>query len=138
MTAMISAPTMTESAHEGVPQGLRTWFVVHFVADLVFAVPLFVAPRPFLTFFGWTAVDPIATRMVAAALFGIGIQSLLGRKERREAFVGMLNLKIIWSSTATIGILASIAQGAPVMAWGFAAVFGAFCGVWTHWRRRLA
>jgi len=116
---------------------LRSWFVVHFVADIVFALPLFVLPRQFLTMLGWAEVDPLATRMVAAALFGIGIQSLLGRRKSAETFRGMLNLKIIWSSTATAGILASIAQGAAPMAWGFAAIFGAFCGVWIYWRRRL-
>ncbi len=112
-----------------VPAALRNWFVVHFVADLAFAVPLFVAPRAMLTLLGWTEVDPLATRMVAAALFGIGIQSLLGRRDGREAFRGMLNLKIIWSSTATVGIVWSIVQGASVLAWGLAVIFAAFCGV---------
>lgn len=122
----------------GVPSALRTWFVVHFVADVVFAVPLFVAPRAFLMLLGWTEVDPLATRMVAAALFGIGIQSFIGRNEGVEAFRGMLNLKVLWASTATLGILASIAQGAPPMAWGFAAIFGAFGAVWAYWRRQLS
>ena len=126
------------SPNEAVPPALRTWFAIHFAADLVFAIPLFVAPRAFLSLLGWAEVDPLATRMVAAALFGIGIQSLLGRKESAEAFRGMLNLKIIWSSTATIGILASIAQGSAPMAWGFAAIFAAFCGVWSYWRMQLA
>ena len=126
-----------DTHQETVPPGLRTWFAIHFAADLVFAVPLFVAPRAFLTLLGWREVDPLATRMVAAALFGIGIQSLLGRKEGAEAFRGLLNLKIIWSSTATLGILASIAQGSAPMAWGFAGIFGAFCGVWTYWRLQL-
>ena len=129
---------MSPSTSQGVPAALRTWFVVHFVADLAFAVPLFVAPRAFLTLLGWTEVDPLVTRLVAAALFGIGTQSLIGRNESADAFRGMLNLKIIWSSTATLGILASIAQGAPVMAWGFAGIFAGFCGVWSYWRRQLA
>ena len=128
---------MALPAPNTVPPALRTWFVIHFVADLAFALPLFVAPRALLTLLGWHEVDPLATRMVAAALFGIGIQSLLGRNESADAFRGLLTLKIIWSSTATIGILASIAQGGPPMAWGFAVIFGGFCGVWTYWRRQL-
>ena len=78
-----------------LPKTLRWWFVVHFVADVLFAVPLFLAPRAFLGALGWTAVDPVATRLVAAALFGIGIQSLLGRDESPATFRAMLNLKII-------------------------------------------
>src|SRR5216683_1878366 len=78
-----------------VPRSLRSWFVVHFWADILFAVPLFFAPRLFLGLLGWPAVDPIATRLVAAALFGIGIQSLLGRAEDAATFRALLNLKII-------------------------------------------
>src|SRR5688572_3436591 len=120
-----------------VPPSLRTWFVVHFVADVVFALPLFVAPRRFLGFLGWSSVDPISTRLVAAALFGIGIQSLLGRHESAETFRGMLNLKIIWSATATIGILWSQVDGWPLLGWAFAGIFGAFNVVWSYYRWRL-
>jgi hypothetical protein len=116
---------------------LRTWFVVHFVADVVFAVPLFIAPRAFLGMLGWSSVDPIATRLVAAALFGIGIQSLLGRSEGAETFRAMLNLKIIWSATATLGIIWSQLEGGPPMGWAFAGVFGTFNVVWTYYRWRM-
>lgn len=120
-----------------IPASLRTWFVVHFVADVVFAVPLFVAPRAFLGLLGWSSVDPISTRLVAAALFGIGIQSLLGRNESAETFRAMLNLKIIWSATATLGIVWSQLQGGPLLGWGFAGIFGAFNVVWSYHRWRL-
>jgi hypothetical protein len=62
-----------------VPRSLRSWFIVHFVADMLSALPLFIAPREVLGWLGWNAVDPIATRLVAAALFGIGIESYLAR-----------------------------------------------------------
>ncbi len=62
-----------------VTDRLRWWFVVHFVLDVVAAVPLFVTPTQLLGWLGWNAVDPISTRLVAAALFGIGIESYLGR-----------------------------------------------------------
>lgn len=119
------------------PASLRTWFVVHFMADVVFATPLFVAPRSFLGLLGWTSVDPVATRLVAAALFGIGIQSLLGRNEGAEAFRAMLNVKIIWSATATLGLVWSALDGGPPFAWAFVAVFATFNAVWTYYRVRL-
>lgn len=121
-----------------VPAGLRRWFVVHFVADMVFALPMFLAPVRFLRTFGWTCVDPIATRLVAAALFGIGIQSLLGRGEDRATYRAMLTLKVIWSSTATLGIVWSIVQGAAPMAWLFAGTFAAFCALWSYYRVQLS
>lgn len=120
-----------------VPPSLRFLFVVHFVADIVFAIPLFFFPVRFLTALGWTAVDPVASRIVAAALFGIGIQSLLSRNAGAAAFRELLGLKVIWSSTAAIGIALSALQGGPPMAWAFAAVFAAFCGVWTTFRVKL-
>jgi hypothetical protein len=120
-----------------LPKGLRTAFVVHFVADVLFALPLFFAPRAFLTLLGWHEVDPLATRLVAAALFGIGIESLLGRNAAPEAFKAMLNLKVIWSATATIGLVWSQLEGGPAMGWAFVAIFAAFHVVWLRYRLLL-
>src|SRR5260370_8654188 len=90
-----------------VPSSLRTWFVVHFVGDIAFALPLFLAPQWTLTLLGWRAVDPIATRLVAAALFGIGIQSLLGRGEHAAPFRALLNLQFSRSPTAPLALISS-------------------------------
>lgn len=116
-----------------VPASLRIWFVIHFVADLLAAIPLFVAPATVLGWFGWTAVDPIATRGVAAALFGIGIESYLGRNGSLEVFLGMLRLKVIWSAMAALGTLLSLLSGAPPAAWAVFAIFLAFHGVWLRY-----
>jgi hypothetical protein len=120
-----------------VPDSLRRWFVVHFVADVAATIPLFVAPAAVLGAFGWTAVDPISTRLVAAALFGIGIESYLGRNAGVEAFRAMLNLKIIWSATATLGVLWSQLEGGPPAGWGVFGIFLAFHGVWLRYRLLL-
>ncbi|MBE2252969.1 MAG: hypothetical protein IAE78_25780 [Myxococcus sp.] len=120
-----------------LPRGLRTAFIVHFIADVVFAVPLFFAPVQLLTALGWHAVDPLATRLVAAALFGIGIQSWLGRDEPREAFKAMLNLKVIWSAAATLGLIWSMLDGGPMMGWAFVAIFSGFHLLWLRYRLLL-
>ncbi len=52
----------------GIPRSLRIWFIVHFVVDISFAIPLFISPLWFLDILGWKTVDPIAARMVAIAL----------------------------------------------------------------------
>jgi hypothetical protein len=118
-----------------VPIALQRWFVVHFVADLLFALPLFFAPRQFLAMLGWQEVDPSATRLVAAALFAVGIQSFIGRHQSREAFEAMLNLKIIWSTCAIAGLGWSYLEGGPQMNAGLLLVFLGFSAVW--WRYRL-
>ena len=121
-----------------ISKGLRTWFVIHFAIDILFAIPLLVAPVPFLTVLGWTAVDPYTARLVGAALMGIGIESYLGRNAGVEAFQGMLNLKIIWSAAAITGILLTMATGyRPWGAWLLLAAFIPFNILWITYRRRL-
>ena len=121
-----------------IPHALRLFFVIHFFADIIFAIPLLLAPVGFLKLLGWESVDPVSTRLVGAALVGIGVESLLGRNGSRDSFATMLRLKILWSATATTGLVISALQGAPLMTWFFVLVFGSFCGVWTYFRWRLA
>jgi hypothetical protein len=118
---------------EMVPTSLRAWFVIHFVADLLAAIPLFFAPETVLGWLGWTVVDPVATRAVAAALFGIGIESYLGRNGTMESFQGMLRLKVIWSAMAALGTLWSLLRGAPPAAWAVFGIFAAFHAVWLRY-----
>ena len=124
-----------------VPRGLKLWFIAHFVVDVTFAVPLFIMPRQFLLFLRWTMVDPITTRMAAAALFGIGIESFLSRNKGIESYQSMLTLKIIWSSAAIIGLSIALIEGnfgLPVMGASLLAVFLLFNLVWIYWLRRLS
>jgi hypothetical protein len=120
-----------------VPGSLRKWFVFHFVADYVFAIPLFIAPVWFLELFGWPCVDPIAARLVAAALFGIGGESLLGRNGDLDSFRTMLRMKVIWSATATVGIGIAMLEGAPSGGWLFFGTFLIFNVLWTTYWLRL-
>ena len=117
---------------------LRGLFVVHFVADIIFAIPLFVAPQWTLIQFGWTeaAIDPLTTRLVACALFGIGIESLLGRNATDPVYLAMLNLKSIWSISACIAIAWSIweCQSPPWGAWAFLGIFLFFTIIWNSYR----
>lgn len=120
-----------------VPNGLRTWFVIHFVADVLFAIPLMFFPQATLGLFGWKTYDPIMTRLVGAALMGIGVESLLGRNASAETFRAMLNLKIIWASSALFAIGAGLFEGASPTAWLFLGIFAIFWFVWVYYRLRL-
>ncbi len=113
-----------------VPSSLRAWFIIHFFADLIFAIPLFFAPVWFMGLFGFTTIDPLTARLVAAALFGIGGVSFLIRNKSREVYQAMLTLKIIWSVSAIIGIALSIAGGAPKSVFLFLTIFIVFSSVW--------
>ena len=120
-----------------VPDRLRFWFIVHFAIDFLFAVPLLLAPEFTLNLFGWTTVDHLASRLVGAALMGIGGESLLGRNASVEVYRAMLDLKIIWSLSAIFGIGASMVGGGPWMGWVLLVIFGLFCALWIYYRRQL-
>jgi hypothetical protein len=120
-----------------VPIALRRWFVAHFVVDVVFGLPLLVAPALLLRSLGWTVVDGTSARLVGAALLAIGGQSFLGRHAGVETYKALLNLKLLWSFAAAAGLLVSIGEGAPAAAWAFLSLFIAFAGVWTHYRIRF-
>ena len=122
---------------ERIHSSLRIWFIIHFIADISFAIPIMLMPVTTLRFLGWEMVDPFAARLVAAALFGIGIESFLGRNAGCEAFKGMLNLKIIWSAGAIIGIILSLVEGThgrPLVGWIILVIFIAFNILWTTYR----
>ena len=122
------------------PKALSIWFIIHFIIDISLALPLFFFPEQTLELFGWENIDVIMARVVAAALFGIGIESLIGRKASLDGFKNMLNLKIIWSFTASVGIGWSMiagAQGRPLMGWLVLATFMVFHFIWWYWRIRV-
>ena len=124
-------------ANHKIPRTLRGWFIVHFIVDTLFAVPLFLAPVFLLKLLNWQSIDPLMSRMVAAALFGIGIESLLCIKLGKDAFIAMLNLKIIWSFAAITGFIIGLIQGFfgyPAVGAGLLLIFTAFNILWIYWR----
>ena len=108
---------MNQKENIEVPEALKKWFVLHFIIDIIFAVPLFFATIPFLKLLGWTTIDPVTARIVAAALFGIGIDSLLCKNATLDSFKTMLNLKVIWSLFSMAALALGIIQGSFGFLW---------------------
>jgi hypothetical protein len=120
-----------------IPRGLKTWFVIHFVVDMLFALPLILFPEGILPWFGWGVIDPVMPRLVGAALLGIGGESLLSRNASRETFLALLRLKILWASGAILALGLGIMGGGPRTAWYFLGIFGIFLGVWVYYWVKL-
>jgi hypothetical protein len=120
-----------------VPITLRRWFVAHSAVDVLVGLPLLLCPGLLLHALGWNAVDGATTRLVGAALLAIGAQSYLGRNGDLRSYTSMLNLKLVWSFAAILGLMLSIGEGAPSAVWAFLSAFIAFAGVWTHYRIRF-
>ena len=128
---------MADDDGDKVPRALRCWFVVHGVVDWLFAIPLFFFPEALLRALGWPVVDPMAARGVAAALVGIGTQSLLSRNSTVAVYRELLSLKILWSGTATLGFAWTALTAGPRVGWVFVAIFALFNTVWIYWWCRL-
>lgn len=115
-----------------VPRTLRTWFVVDAAIDVAAALPLLAAPELALGRLGWTCVDPVAARLVGAALLALGAQSFLGRDAGVAVYRAMLRLKVIWSLAAACALFVAVGAGAPPAAWVMLSTFIGFAGVWVH------
>jgi len=120
-----------------IPRGLKTWFVIHFVIDMLFAIPLLLLPEMILPLFGWESFDPVMPRLVGAALLGIGGESLFSRNATGEAFNALLRLKIIWASGAILALGLGILRGGPPATWGFLVIFVGFLVIWIYFKIKL-
>lgn len=120
--------------------GQGYWFIVHGAVDLILAVPLLAAPQAFLEWLGWHTVDPFTARVVAAALIGIGGESLIGFRADLTSVKTMLNLKILWAVAAIVGTLwsAVTANSVPWGALPIAGLFAVFLVAWIVWRMRIS
>ncbi len=91
-----------------VSSSLRVWFVIHFVVDFLFGLPLLFAPGLVLELFGFPLGELLTARLVGAALLGIGGVSFLVRNESAAVFRSLLKLKVIWSLSSIVGILMTL------------------------------
>lgn len=98
-----------------------------------FAVP----PGFIISTTAYQSVDPISSRLGGAALMGIGVASWLERKASAEILRAMLNLKIIWATSAVVGIALGLLHGGPPVGRVLLAIFTAFLALWVHCRLRL-
>lgn len=90
-----------------------------------------------LGWLGWQAIDPMAARIVAAALFGIGLESYWGRHGNVESIRSMLRLKVVWSAASLLGALWSQLEGGPLAAWAVVMTFAVFHFVWLRYWLQL-
>ena len=127
--------TDLDDAH--VPTALRRSLVFDAIVDGLLGMVLFVAPEPALRAFGWHTVDPIATRLLASALLGMSAQTWLGRNGDVAELRAGLNLKVVWTGAATIGLAVAVMAGSPTLATFALIAFGVFFAQWIYWRIRF-
>lgn len=120
-----------------VPKYLRIWFLIHFIIDILFAIPLIFFPELFLNLMGISVIEPFTARLVGAALIGIGGASFFMHKKGIEVFDSMLNLKLLWSFAAIFGIAWSTWETGLLSGWVILAVFVIFFAVWLYYKIKI-
>ena len=115
-----------------IPASLRHWFIAHALIDVACGLPLLLCPELLLPRVGWTAVDPVMTRLVGAALLGIGAQAWRSRDAGVDVYRALLGLNVVWSAMVIIGMALAIGRGAPSAAFLVLSASLALCGVWSH------
>ena len=113
-----------------VPNTLRTWFVIHFITDMCFGIPLLFFPQIILNLFEY-----VMARLVGAALIGIGSSSFFAKT--KENYDILLTLKVIWSISALIGLLISYLVTYNKIILLLIVIFGLFSSVWIYYKVRL-
>ena len=107
---------------------------------MIVGIPMLLFPSLLLGAIGWDAIDPLFVRLFGAALLGIGLESLLGYHADLPVYQAMLNLKIIWSLSASVGIALSLINRPMYRifwVWIGFAVFVGFNLLWVYWRLYL-
>ncbi len=120
-----------------VPKSLRIWFLLHFIADLFFAIPLILFPKIILNVLEINSTAIPLARLVGAALVGIGGASFFSYKKSKESYNILLTLKILWSITAILGLIVSIVQGSSKLLWIVVSAFSIFAIVWIYFKIKL-
>lgn len=121
-----------------IPTSLKSWFVIHFVIDILFAIPLMISPVWLLALFDLSSVDGVTPRLVAAALIGIGGVSFIMRNKTAESYLTMLKLKLLWSASAVFGLVLSVLEEVSSKVWLLILIFTGFFFVWLYYWYKLS
>ena len=119
-------------------KGLKKWFIVHAVVDLIFGIPLLIMPIITLTLLGWKIIDPFASRLLGAVLVGIAVLSIACNKSNNiYAFKTALKFKSTWGSLAFLVAIYSALTTEITFAWIAAIIFLMFSIAWNYYRVNL-
>lgn len=120
-----------------IPSGLRTWFLFHFILDMALALPLVFAPSFVLDFLQFPPVNLLFPRIIGAAMLAIGGNSFVMRNKGPEVYSAMLDLKLIWSGAAILGLAMSVAEMRDPVTIGSLSLFVILFVVWAYYRNRI-
>jgi hypothetical protein len=117
---------------EDMPKLLKITLIVHIVLAVMFGLPLLGMPGRFLSFFGWAPVDPLISRILGAALLGLGwLDFRTLRLNSRQAAQPVIEAGTVFCGLASAGLLWHV-KGSywPWMVWIVLATFIILTALW--------
>lgn len=111
---------------------LKYTFLIHAVIALIFGFPLLIVPGRFLGIFNWMPIDPLISRLLGAALIGLGWSSIRGYLASYWSEVSIIvEAEMVFCVLAVIGLLRHLLiANYPWYVW---MTFGAFLSFAILW-----
>lgn len=115
-------------------QSLRITFILHTIVSSVFGLALLIVPGRFLDLFGWAPIDPLMSRMLGAALLGLGWGSYRGwRANTWDEVEFLLQVEAAFTVLASIGLLRHLLVASwPWYVWMVFAFYAVFAVSWVY------
>ncbi len=123
------------SETNNIPKGLKNTFLAHFILGLVMGIPFLLFPEGYAEMLNFTISEPMAYRLVGAAIVAFSISSWFAyRKLNWESVEILVLAEIAWTILGTIvTIWGVVSNDFPAVAWinaiamlGFAIAFSYF------------
>ena len=115
-------------------KALKYTFLVHAIVGLLTGLPLLIVPGRFLQILQWAPIDPIAARVLGAALLALSWSSFRGWQvtERRQVDI-VVQLEAVFCVLASVALLRHLLVARfPIVPWLFFAVFFLFAIAWIY------
>jgi len=115
-------------------KALKTLFGVHAVVAVVFGLPLLIIPGRLLMWVGWAPIDPIAGRLLGAAMLALAWSSFRGWQATDRARVAILvEMEAVYCVLACVGLLRHLLIARyPWFPWFVFAIYLVFALAWIY------
>lgn len=115
-------------------QSLRITFLVHAIVGVLLGLPLLAAPGRWLTLLNWAPIDPLASRMLGAAILALAWGSLRAYRAEEWSEVELLvEVEAAFTTLASVGLLRHLLVGSwPWVPWAIFAITAVFAIAWIY------
>ena len=119
---------MKSNMQEKISKWLKLTFLIHFFIGIIFGIIYMIFPDFFFSLIVWTYNDPVATRLLGAALTGFAVSSLLAWRETDWIKVKLIvQVEMAWLVLGNVMLfISAFVFFPPISIWFVIALFLAF------------